>query len=123
MNETTITFSLAFYKAAIMGQAEGMSVTNYLESVSGNSYMRGSVVALSTGPGIIPYGPVLVPGRMVIHNTDTVNNVTLFNGSGGTAFMLLLPSSWHMFYLAPAVVLYCQAVNAPVTMEYLLLPQ
>jgi hypothetical protein len=123
MNETTITFSLSFFKAQIMAAAEGLSFTNYLESVSGTAFNRASVLVSNSGPTLIPYGPVTVPGRMIAHNLDTNNNLTLFNGSGGTAFLELLPSSWHIFYLAPAVVLYGQATVAPVQMEFLLISQ
>lgn len=123
MNETTITLSLSFLKSGIMSQAEGMAVANYLESVSGTSFIRSSVLISSNGPTVVPYGQVTVPGRCVFHNTDSNNNISLFDGSGGTAYQLLLPSSWHCLYLAPGVVLYGQAVTASVQLDYLLISQ
>jgi hypothetical protein len=122
MNETTITASISFFKPP-MALPEGMSFTNYLESVSGVPYIRSSIMAISTGPTAVPMGQVVIPGRMVVHSADTVNNATLFNGIAGTATHLFLPSSWHFFYLPIGYVPYCQSTSGPVLLEYLLISQ
>jgi hypothetical protein len=119
-NELTGSFSLSFYKPAIMTGAEAISIANYIGSVSGNAFSRGTLLVGVTATAF-PLGQVTQPGFCVFNNLDPNNYVSLQNGSGGSEFSRLLQSGLFFGPLGPSVVPYATANTEPCFVQFLII--
>ena len=119
-NELTGSFSLSFFKPPYMTQAEGISIANYIGSVAGNVFSRGTLLVGLTATAF-PLGQVVNPGFCVFVNLDTVNYVSLQNGAGGSEFSRLLQSGPFFGPLGPAVVPYAVANTGPCYVQFLII--
>jgi hypothetical protein len=119
-NEITFSGSLNFFKPSVMSQAEAIGVVNMLQSVTGNPFVKNSVL-IGLAATIIPLGQVTVPGMCAFHNVDQNNYISIQNGSGGTEFLRLIQSDWVFCRIGPGVVPYGLANTAACWLEYFII--
>ena len=120
-NEITLTASLSLYKPSIMSSALSRSVTNFLQSMSGNFFVEGTI-SLATSDTAIPMGQVVAPHWGYFHNLDTVNFLTLKTASGGAYFAKLLAGEYAFFPLLDTnPTPYAKADTGALFTEYLII--
>ncbi len=118
-NEITLSLSLTFFKPSIMAAAVAKFVSGALFSISGTTYIEGSV-SVPTADLALPLGQVTQPHWAVFHNLDSVNKVSLKASAGGTYFPQLLAGEWAVVPLIPSAVPYAISDTAPCQLEYLI---
>ncbi len=116
-NEIAFSGSLSVFKPSVMQSADGLSVSGFLGSMSGNTIVRG-ILNVLTSATAIPLGGLTSLGWFALHNTDVVNFVTLRNGSGGADVLQLLAGEWAFGRLLSTSVPFMVANTAPCLCEF-----
>lgn len=88
-NEITVTGSLTVNKPTVMSSAIARSIVNGQFNMAGNFYVEGTI-SVSTSGVVIPLGQVTAPHWAWFKNLDSVNFLTIRNGSGGADLLKLL---------------------------------
>lgn len=117
--EVTVTASISVSKIPPMVAAVGRNIANAPFNLSSGVYSQG-VISVTTSEILIPMAAVTTPGFCVLYNSDTVNYVEFYTGSGGTAFLRLNPGNWNLLNLSPSLVLYGKAHTSACLVEYLI---
>lgn len=119
-NEITFSGSLSVYKPSVMGQSIGLSVSSLVASMSGTTYVGPTNVLIGTSATAFPLGGVTAPHWCGFYNTDTVNYVTIRNGSGGADLVKLLAGEYAFFPMYDSAVPYGVANTAACLVEYVI---
>jgi hypothetical protein len=106
-------------KASIMSNAVSRSVSGLTFTMTGNYYVQGEVLAL-TSATVVPLGAVTTPHFAVFINHDATNFVKFRNGSGGADFLQLYPGEPFFGPLYGSCVPYVIADTASCVVEYLI---
>jgi hypothetical protein len=117
--EITFTGSLSGFQASTMTQSQGLSVIDLKVNMTGSGYSRGSIL-VGTSPTVIPLNGMTQPHWAWFNNLDSVNYITIRNGSGGIDLCQYLPGEQCPIPLINNCVPYAVANNAPCRLEYLI---
>lgn len=118
-NEITLTASLTVNKPSVMSSALSRAVTNFLANMSGNFTIEGTISVTTSGT-TIPLGQVTAPHWSFFHNLDSVNFLTIRNGSGGADLLKLLAGEYAFCPILDSSTPYAVANTAACLLEYLI---
>lgn len=120
-NEITVTASLSCNNPAVSSSAVGRALTNQQFTMNGQFLEAPATMSVGTSATAIPLGQITAPHWAWFYNLDTVNYVTIRNGSGGADFIQLFPGEFAVVPLRTTMTPYAVANNAPVLLEYMIL--
>lgn len=117
-NEISITASLAINKPSVMSSAIGRAVNALLFTMSGLTYIEGSITLLTSATAF-SLGGVTAPHWAFFKNLDATNFVKLRNGVAGADFAQLYPGECAFVPLYTSISLYGIADTASCLVEFL----
>lgn len=116
-NELTVTGTLAYAKGSISSVSMTKSGSRF--DVSGTNYERGTQTVTTSSPQALGLGAVGTPGWFFIQNNDATNYVSIYDATGGNAFLKLKPGEFAVGRFAAAAPA-AQANTASVAIEYMI---
>ena len=119
-NEITLTFSLSFFKPAIMPVAISKALTGVQFTVTGTTYIEHSLL-VPTSATAFPLGTLTSPHWALFINQDLTNYVQIMNGASGAVLLRLQPGEGFPCPLDPTAVPYGIAHTAACQVDYLII--
>lgn len=119
-NEISFSAAISFFKAAVMNETVGKTITAAQFTVAGSYFNQGQVLVLTTAT-VIPLGQVTAPHWAFFKNMDPTNFIKIRNGASGADLLKLKPGEPAFCPLLDSAVPYAIADTASAILEFMII--